>query len=133
MADEVGERLALLCVQAGDEGLRERAERYGVGEEFARLCRAAGSGARDPSVTADLDALDEAFARHGIDGLTVGSRAFEPLRGGQAHPVVTVWACPAAVSCPRLEPQEERRGRRGVAAPRCGLTEIPLVSRKFRL
>jgi hypothetical protein len=129
--DEIGERLARLCVQAGDEGLRERAEHYGVGEVLARLGQAARSGLRTSAVTADLDALDDAFARHGIDGLTVGARVFDPLRGVRAHPVVTVWGCPAEASCSRLEPQEQQSGRSRNPPPRCWLTEAPLVSRKF--
>ncbi|MGW6293349.1 hypothetical protein [Streptomyces sp. NPDC055058] len=130
--DEVAERLARLCTQAGDDGLRRSAERFGVGGELTRLVAAARSGARGPSVTADLDALDDAFARHGIDGLTLVDRTFEPLRGGRPRPVVTVWACPAEVACSRLEPREPgRRGRD--APPRCGLAGTPLVSRKYRL
>ncbi|MDG9702935.1 hypothetical protein [Streptomyces sp. DH37] len=133
--DEVAERLARLCAQAGDDGLRERAERFGAGAELDRLCQAVRSGVHGPSVAADLDALDDAFARHGIDGLTLGDRGFEPLRGGRSHPVVTVWACPAGVACSRLEPQEQQggRGRGRAEPPRCGLAQAPLVSRKFRL
>ncbi|CAL9346860.1 hypothetical protein [Streptomyces sp. enrichment culture] len=130
--DEVGERLARLCVQAGDDGLRSRAEQFGVGGALARLVEAARSGARGPSVSADLDALDDAFARHGVDGLTLGDRAFEPLRGGRPRPVVTVWACPADVSCSRLEPREPGRHGRD-EPPRCGLAGRELVSRKYRL
>ncbi|MFF2202161.1 hypothetical protein [Streptomyces sp. NPDC058145] len=130
--DEIAERLARLCAQAGDDGLRERAERYGVGDALTRLGEAARSGSRAPTVTADLDALDDAFARHGIDGLTVGPRGLDPLRGGRAHPVVTVWGCPAEAACSRLEPQERRRASR-TPPPSCGLTGIPLVSRKIRL
>ncbi|MBM7093697.1 hypothetical protein ABZ606_10485 [Streptomyces sp. NPDC012461] len=133
--DEVAERLARLCMQAGDDGLRLSAERFGVAGELARLVAAARAGTRGPSVTADLDALDDAFARHGIDGLTLGDRAFEPLRGGRSRPVVTVWACPAGIACSRLEPQEQqgRRGRGREEPPHCGLAGEPLVSRKFRL
>ncbi|MFG2883595.1 hypothetical protein ACGFYV_15050 [Streptomyces sp. NPDC048297] len=137
--DEIGERLARLCAQAGEEGFREWAERYGAGEALARLGQAARSGLRTPAVTADLDALDDAFARHGIDGLTVGARAFEPLRGGRAHPVVTAWGCPAEESCSRLEPQQREQpeqrsdSSRTPPPPRCWLTEAPLVSRKFQL
>ncbi|MER6430729.1 hypothetical protein ABT272_23755, partial [Streptomyces sp900105245] len=130
--DEIAERLARLCAQAGDDGLRERAERYGVGEALTRLGQAARAGSRTAAVTADLDALDDAFARHGIDGLTVGPRGFEPLRGGRAHPVVTVWGCPAEASCSRLEPQERQRGSR-TPPPACALTGTPLVPRKIRL
>jgi hypothetical protein len=136
--DEVGQRLARLCAQAEGDELRQRAVRYGVGAALDRLRKAVESGARGGSVAADLDALDDAFARHGIDGLTVGPRAFEPLRGSHAHPVVTVWGCPAAVACARLEPQEPPPGDRPAAAPDdpppwCGLAAKPLISRRFRL
>lgn len=130
--DEVAERLARLCAQAGDGGLRERAGRFGAGAEWDRVCAAVRSGALGPEVAADLDALDDAFARHGVDGLTTGGRGYEPLRGGRSRPVVTVWACPADRACARLEPQEGRWARLR-PAPRCGLTGSPLVSRRFTL
>ncbi|MEC3998000.1 hypothetical protein VSR01_32745 [Actinacidiphila sp. DG2A-62] len=134
MVDEAAERLARLCAQAGDEGLRERAERYGVGDVLRRLRGAAGAGAvgSSASVLADLDALDDAFARHGIDGLTTGSRAYRPFAAG-GHPVVTAWGCPAAAACPRLEPQERAPDGTRAAPPVCGLTDARLVSRTFRL
>ncbi|MFI9150095.1 hypothetical protein [Streptomyces sp. NPDC053367] len=128
--DAIGERLARLCPQTDGDALRERAVRYGVGDELERLRDAVSSGERGPSVTADLDALDDAFARQGIDGLTNGARDYDTLRGTTAHPGVSLWACPAPVACPRLVPQE---GAQADAAPRCGLTGTPLVSRTFRL
>ncbi|MFE1442609.1 hypothetical protein [Streptomyces sp. NPDC058739] len=128
--DGIAERLARLCPQSDGDALRDRAERYGVGEALERVRAAIRSGDRGASLTADLDALDEAFARHGIDGLTIGARVFQELRGGSAHPAVTLWGCPSPSGCSRLEPQE---GERSVTAPRCGLAGTALVSRTFRL
>ncbi|MET9734395.1 hypothetical protein ABZZ79_28300 [Streptomyces sp. NPDC006458] len=128
--DVIAERLARLCPQSGGDALRERAERYGVGDALERVRAAARSGERGRSLAADLDALDEAFARNGIDGLTIGVRVFEALRGGTAHPAVTLWGCPSPAGCSRLEPQE---GAQADTAPLCGLTGSALVSRTFRL
>ncbi|MGC0334029.1 hypothetical protein RKD23_007019 [Streptomyces sp. SAI-170] len=128
--DAIAERLARLCPQTDGDALRERAVRYGVGDELDRLRAAVLSGERGPSVAADLDALDDAFARHGIDALSTGVRDYGSLRGATPHPGVTLWGCPSPVPCPRLVPQE---GAHADAAPRCGLAGTPFVSRTFRL
>jgi hypothetical protein len=123
--DETADRLGRLCVQAGED-LRARAVRYGVHDVLTRLTAAA----RDDSIhtaqlAADLDRLDDAFARHGIDGLTSGQRTYERWAGGGGHPVVALWACPAARPCDRLVPGDER--------PRCELLDEPFVTRKIAL
>jgi hypothetical protein len=60
---------------------------------------------------ADLDLLDSAFARNGIDNLTRAHRAFEPWPGARAV-VVTAWVCPTGV-CTRTTTNE---------GPSCRLT-----------
>jgi hypothetical protein len=128
--DAIAERLARLCPQTDGDALRERAERYGVGEVLQRLRAAVLSGERGPSVAADLDELDDAFARHGIDALSTGVRDYDTLRGAAPHPGVTLWRCPSPAPCPRLVPQE---GVYADTAPRCGLAGTPLVGHTFRL
>jgi len=123
--DEVAERLARLCPQAGAD-LRERAVRYGVDGALARVVTAGRAGAANAAdVLADLDRLDEAFARHGIDGLTTGPRAYQRWPASGGHPVVALWACPAARPCARLEP--------GAVRPQCGLLDEPLTTRRIQL
>ncbi|GAA4935791.1 hypothetical protein ACFPM3_06020 [Streptomyces coeruleoprunus] len=142
--DEVAERLGRLCAQAGGGALAERAARYGVGDVLDRLQEAVRSGTAGPGLLADLRELDEAFARHGIDGLTTGARAYVPFAGGRPHPVVTLWGCPADRPCNRLEPRaaqevraaarDSREARTGDAEPPlCALTGAPLRARRFRL
>jgi hypothetical protein len=128
--DEVAERLGRLCPQAAGEALEARARRYGAGAALERLAAAVRSGATGAPVTAELDALDDAFARNGIDGLTRGDRGYEAVRGAPGHPVVTVWACPAPRPCTRLEPREPD-GPAGT--PLCSLTGDPLTLRRYRL
>ena len=49
----------------------------------------------------------------------------ERWAGGGGHPVVALWACPAARPCDRLVPGDER--------PRCELLDEPFVTRKIAL
>ncbi|MFI6288219.1 hypothetical protein ACIBCM_26320 [Streptomyces sp. NPDC051018] len=129
--DEVAEKLARLCPQAEGDSLAEHAREYGAGEVLDRLTAAVRAGEGGPAVAADLHALDEAFARHGIDGLTTGARGYETPRGGREHPVVTVWACPAPRPCSRLVPRQD--GERDGAGPPCALSGLRLVSRRIHL
>jgi len=123
--DETAGRLGRLCVQAGDD-LRARADRYGVHDALARLTAAARDGSvHNEQLAADLDQLEDAFARHGIDGLTNGGRTYEPWSRGGGHPVVALWACPAARPCDRLEPGDDR--------PHCELLGEPFITRRIIL
>jgi hypothetical protein len=132
VVDEIAERLARLCTQAGPD-LRKRAVRYGVGDVLVRLvtvtgsdaAAAPGSPASPADLRSDLDRLDEAFARHGIDGLTTGPRAYQRWPGADGHPMVALWACPAAQPCARLVPGDDR--------PRCALLDEPFVTRRIQL
>lgn len=127
--DEIAERLGRLCAQAEDGALRERAAQYGAADVLERLTRAIRLGATRHHLAADLDALDEVFARHGIDGLTSGPRAYEPWRGGDAaHPLVATWACPARQPCSRLAARDDAARR-----PRCALGDRFFVARRIPL
>lgn len=120
------ERVGRLCRQASGGQLREHAERYGVGEVLDRITDAVAQGRLDRQVEEDLDRLDRAFARHGIDGLTLGVRGFEPWPGG-GHPTVVAWTCPSPRSCPRAVPADD--GDR----PVCALTGTPFTETRITL
>ncbi|MEU4344588.1 hypothetical protein AB0H00_25545 [Nocardia sp. NPDC023852] len=118
MAPTTGPRVEVLCEQAG-EALTERASRYGVADVLARIVAAAEQG--DVS-EADLDLLDNAFARHGIDNLTRAHRGFEPWKGARGV-VVTAWVCPTG-ACTRAA-TDERPFCRLTGQP-CRVTRIDL-------
>jgi hypothetical protein len=85
-------------------------------------------GVSEPDLLADLDQLDDAFARHGVDGLTTGDRGYQPWRSGSGHAVVAMWACPAARPCSRMvAPQDDTR------RPDCGLAGVPFAVRRIHL
>ncbi|WP_200210197.1 hypothetical protein [Micromonospora coerulea] len=123
----VAERIGRLCSQAAGGQLREHAERYGVAEVLDRIVDAVAQGRRDRPLAEDLDLLDAAFARHGIDGLTTGVRGFEPWLGGGGRPTVAAWACPGPGPCPRKVPVDDGD------PPVCGLTGAPLVESRITL
>lgn len=117
-------RIARLCarpVMGNLEDFKERAGRYGVAASLARIITAVQTGTDPTLLEPDLDALDEAFARHGIDNLTGTVRAYRPLPGAGEHPVIRAWVCPATRPCPRLIPGG------GADAPVCALTGQPLI------
>jgi hypothetical protein len=126
--NEVAERLGRLCVQADEAQLREYAERFGAAGVLLGVVTALRhGGSRDPDILADLDRLDDAFARNGVDGLTTGARGYEPWRIAGSHAVVAVWVCPAARSCSRMV------SRDGVEQPHCGLIDAPFRSDRIHL
>jgi hypothetical protein len=123
----VAERVARLCHQAAGDQLRRHAERYGVADVLDRIAEAVTQGRLDQRLAEDLDRLDDAFARHGVDGLTIGVRGFEPWLGGGGHPAIAAWGCPSPLSCPRAVPEGD--GDR----PVCGLTGAPFERRRIVL
>ncbi|RSM44606.1 hypothetical protein DMA12_15665 [Amycolatopsis balhimycina DSM 5908] len=118
MAPTTGPRVGILCEQAG-EALADRAARYGVADVLARVVAAASRG---EVAEADLDLLDSAFARHGIDHLTRGHRSFEPWPGARKL-VATGWECPTG-ACPRVATGEQ---------PSCRLTGRPFRETRVEL
>lgn len=115
------ERLCEVLALGKLEAFEQRAARYGAAAPLARIITAVQTGADPALLVPDLDALDEAFARHGIDNLTGTARAYRPLPGAGEHPVIRAWVCPATRSCPRLIPMS------GTIPPVCALTGQPLT------
>lgn len=118
-------RIEHLCdklAAAGPEKVQRLAERYGVGAALDRIRAAVASGTDATLLTADLDALDDAFAHHGHGNLTTSTaRAYRRVPGTSEHPVIPIWVCPAAQRCGRGIPQN------GSTHPRCALTDQPLA------
>ncbi|MET7458239.1 hypothetical protein ABZT03_41715 [Streptomyces sp. NPDC005574] len=129
---DVADRLERLCRLLGGGELARRAGEYGVAGPLERVLGALRAG-RDPErVRADLDALDEGFARHGIDGLTTRTRAYQPLSGTVGHPVLRGWVCPAAHRCARFTPLDTGAAHAD-AAPVCEALGTPLVKVEIEL
>lgn len=100
-------RIARLCAHpalGNLEDFEQRAARYGAAASLARILTAVRTGTNPNLLVPDLDALDDAFARHGIDNLTGTVRAYRPLPGTGQHPVIRAWVCPATQPCSRLIP-----------------------------
>ncbi|MFG2332464.1 hypothetical protein ACGFMM_22905 [Streptomyces sp. NPDC048604] len=123
---DVADRLERLCRLLGGGELARRAREYGVEEPLERVLGAVRAGAGPEGLRADLDALDEGFARHGIDGLTTRTRAYQPLAGTVGHPVLRGWVCPAARRCSRFT-EDEAGAPVGAAGPSCEALGTPLV------
>ncbi|MGP3683604.1 hypothetical protein ACTVZO_02660 [Streptomyces sp. IBSNAI002] len=119
---DMDHRIERLCAQLAGGELTLRAERYGVAGALERVLGALRQGADPEAVRGDLDAVDEGFAVHGIDGLTTGSRAYQPLPGEAGHPELRGWVCPAPRRCVRFAPL----GAEG-RPPTCAALEAPLV------
>jgi hypothetical protein len=112
-------RIERLCAQLtfGDRlDFEQRAARYGAAATLAQIITEVRAGTDPALLEGYLDALDEAFARHGIDNLTGASRAYRPPPGLGEHPVIRAWVCPAIRRCPRLIPVSR------VTPPACALT-----------
>lgn len=114
------ERIGRLCARLVQAGFEDRVARYGVTELIARITAGVKSGVDPDTLLDDLDALDDAFARHGIDGLTT-VREYRPLPGFIGHPTMHVWTCPAPVPCARADMPASG------AAPSCAITDMPLI------
>ncbi|MFJ4355962.1 hypothetical protein ACIP25_06650 [Streptomyces massasporeus] len=123
---DLADRLDRLCRLLGGGELTRRAREYGVAEHLERVLGAVRDGTDPERVRADLDALDEAFARHGFDGLTTRTRAYQPLSGTVGHPVLRGWVCPAAHRCSRFS-QHDTGTPGGDAGPVCEALGTPLV------
>ncbi|MFE1947231.1 hypothetical protein [Streptomyces massasporeus] len=123
---DLADRLDRLCRLLGGGELARRAREYGVAEHLERVLGAVRDGTDPEWIRADLDALDEAFARHGIDGLTTRTRAYQPLSGTVGHPVLRGWVCPAAHRCSRFT-QHDTGTPGGDAGPVCEALGTPLV------
>jgi hypothetical protein len=114
------ERIARLCSQFTPDDLAAAAARFSAAEPLDRIVAGVRAGADPADLKSDLDELDNAFARNGIDNVTTGPRVYRELPGSGAHPVMRVWVCPAAQPCSRVEVT----GGAG-----CGLLGKPLTCR----
>ena len=126
----LAERLAVLCTQFGQGEVGEIASELGVAPTLARVLGAVRGDSgpwNEVALTADLDQLDAAFTRWGVDGgLTGQLLALRPLPNTGAHPrVVEVWMCPAR-RCSRVDPAV------GGPAPVCAVTAGPCTLREVR-
>ncbi|MET7645860.1 hypothetical protein ABZS83_19945 [Streptomyces sp. NPDC005426] len=118
------QRIAHLCTSLeSDETLRAELEQAGFSaEDWAALVATVRTGAAW-DVTSLLDALEEAAAAAGLDGVTSPTRDFRLLPvHSPGMRTVSGWRCPHARPCGRVEagaaPQPERR---------CELTGDPLA------
>jgi len=114
------ERIARLCSQFTLDDLAAAAARFDATETLDRIVAAVQAGTDPADLESDLDELDDAFARHGIDNITTGARVYRALPGSTGHPVMRVWTCPAARPCTRVEV---------AAGADCGLVHKPLICR----
>ncbi|MGW0291111.1 hypothetical protein [Streptomyces tuirus] len=129
---DLADRLDRLCRLLGGGELARRARKYGVAEHLERVLGAVRDGTDPERVRADLEALDEGFARHGIDGLTTRTRAYPRLSGTVGHPVLRGWVCPATHRCSRFT-QHDTGTPGGDAGPVCEALGTPLVRVEIEL
>jgi hypothetical protein len=121
-------RVAALCAHLDrDPYVREALDEGGLtAARWDELVGAVRAGAAPDVLVPLLDAVDHAAAVAGLDGITTGTRRFEPLPGGSAgFRAVRGWRCPHARPCGRGEPD------RGDQPPVCPLTADPLVPVKI--
>ncbi|MFF7736519.1 MULTISPECIES: hypothetical protein [unclassified Streptomyces] len=122
---DLADRIDRLCRLLGGGELARRAREYGVAEHLERVLGAVRDGTDPERIRADLEALDEGFARHGIDGLTTRTRAYQRLPGTVGHPVLRGWVCPAAHRCSRFT--QHGATPDGDAGPVCEALGTPLL------
>lgn len=112
------EQLCRICEDAEFNGLLHEA---GAEALLGRILSAVHAGASGTlTVEADLDALDDAFAAVGVDGLTTSVRAYQKLEFDTGHPRIQAWVCPLK-ACSRSEPVPDAQ-----SAPRCSVAAAPL-------
>jgi hypothetical protein len=119
----VGERLNQLCLSmAGDPGLRAMLADAGVTVgQWEALFTAVRDGTDVEALTPLLDAVDEAAAAAGIDGVTTGDRRFQPLPEAAGFRTAYGWLCPHPHPCGRVQPSDHG------TPPMCPLTSDPLT------
>lgn len=100
------ERVAQLCASLGsDPGLRAMLIDHGVTEaHWETLLTAVRDGVDPPALTRVLDAVEQAAAAAGIDGLTTADRRYERLPDAGPGPrTVHGWSqCPHSHPCGRV-------------------------------
>ncbi|MGP3962748.1 hypothetical protein ACTWPT_42825 [Nonomuraea sp. 3N208] len=120
-------RVAILCAHLDhDPGVRKALDEGGLpAARWDELIGAVRVGAALDALAPLLDAMDAAAAAAGLDGVTTGTRRFEPLPAAVAGVrEVHAWRCPHARPCGRVEPGGDGR------PPVCALTTDPLAAVK---
>ena len=117
----VTQRIERLCKACGEADFDDMAGEAGQAERVSRIFKAVRAGISDPAaVEADLDALDDAFADIGVDGLTTSARVYQKQEFDAGHPKVVALVCPLK-ACTRSEPPTD-----GQPAPSCTIAGVPL-------
>ncbi|TDD86693.1 hypothetical protein E1293_09280 [Actinomadura darangshiensis] len=116
------DRVAALCEHLDhDPDLLEALDELPA-DRWDELVEAVRSGAAADVLVPLLDAVDGAAAAAGLDGLTTGTRRYEPLPGGTAGVrAVRGWRCPHPHPCGRVG------SGGGDGTPGCALTSDPLA------
>jgi hypothetical protein len=118
---ELAARIAKVCVELGRSDLRALAAEAGADAVLERILGYVGNGVPDAErAAADLDALEDALARLGVDGLTHDIRQYRPVPGTSIHPPVHRWMCPQRC-CLRTEGDTAAQ-----TAPVCAITGVAL-------
>ncbi|MER7848876.1 hypothetical protein ABTZ03_33620 [Kitasatospora sp. NPDC096077] len=117
-------QIGILCSElASDDTLKGLLDESGLPEDtWARIIMAVRRGETE-ELTPLLETLEDVAAAAGLDGVTVQTRAYQPLPA--AAPLlrtVSGWRCPHVRPCERLEIGADPRIER-----RCELTGDPLT------
>ncbi|GAA1895250.1 hypothetical protein GCM10009753_25200 [Streptantibioticus ferralitis] len=117
------ERVEQLCLSmASDPSLQAALHDAGFNRtQWELLVGAVRHGSDPEALTPLLDAIEEAAAALGVDGLTTTDRQFQPLPDATAGVRTTHrWRCPHPRPCSRVEPGSS-------TTPVCPLTQDPLT------
>jgi hypothetical protein len=121
----IAERIASLCRLLADDDLQRLAAEAGAGPLLARIVASVNAGNQNlAALEHDLDALDEALARLGLDGVTTSVRLHQPRPAAPDTPAPDLgggWTCPLE-ECSRVEPGAASSG----PAPVCGFSAQPM-------
>jgi hypothetical protein len=112
-------RAGQLCASlVSDAELKRVLDQAGFNaRNWAKLSHAITTGSVQ-QLTALLDAVEEAAANAGLDGVTYPTREFRPLPPGlPGVRTISGWRCPHAHRCGRAHPAADQRD-----APRCAVT-----------
>jgi len=118
------ERVGHLCLNlANDPSLRSALAGAGLDStQWETLVDAVRHGAGSAELTPVLDAVEDAAAAAGVDGVTTGDRRFEPLPDASpGFRATRGWRCPHPDPCGHVRISRVR------AAPVCPLTTDPLT------
>jgi len=127
-------RVSQLCESLEtDAELREEIERAGFPSgNWENLAAAIRTGSAD-TLTALLDAVEDAAADAGLDGITHPHREYRPLPGSLPGPLpefrtVSGWRCPHPRRCGRVYPTADASSVRRCAVTGDALTWISVDS-----